>query len=98
MLSDLSDAPLSQLPTPTPEATEYLDYLDMLLGDADDAGFAWAADTLSGIRQTITLRGRVTDAQRHAVSNIVQGVASAKDAKARRGRSRLDEGFRGAPR
>lgn len=88
---------LSTSPTPdrqlTPEVEEYLEYLDGLCDDEEVYGFA--TETLCGIRETVRLRNRVTDAQRVAVRNIVRG---GDDAQARRedrtpARSRRYEGF-----
>lgn len=66
---------LSTNPTPTrqlsDDVVEYLEYLRGLIDDPEVYGFA--CQTLDGIATTITERGRVTDGQRQAVRNIVQG-------------------------
>jgi len=45
----------------------FADEIDELLADER---YAWAAETLSGIRETVERLGRVTDRQREAVENI----------------------------
>lgn len=45
----------------------FADEIDDLL---EDKRYEWAAETLSGIRETVEKLGRVTDRQRDAVDNI----------------------------
>ncbi len=75
-----------------PEDTqEYLDYLQTLLENTEVYGYA--CTTLEGIHTTIAASGRVTDGQRRAVRNIVQGGDEAQARKASGFRSRRYEGY-----
>ena len=54
----------------TVDAQRFLERLDDLI---ENDAYAWAADTLSGIRETVERSGRASDRQREAVANIVRG-------------------------
>lgn len=71
------------------EVEEYLTYV---LGLAEEGPYQFAAMTLTGIADTIARRRAVTDAQRQAVTNIVQSV---EDRQARQEAHRVTRrGFR----
>lgn len=62
-------------PLPPPEsATDASDFLTRLEDLRDDSDYEWAADTLEGISETVTERGRVTAGQLRAIDNIVAAV------------------------
>ena len=88
-LDDFSDVPLSDTPKLTPEAEVFVAYLEGLL---DDDGVSYAADTLSSIMLTVRKTGKVTDPQRDAVANIVEGAKQHERTRARNARSRRYEG------
>jgi hypothetical protein len=54
-------------PTLTPAARDLLRQIDELL---EDERYEWAADTLEGIKSTVSRTGRCTDGQQRAVRNI----------------------------
>lgn len=90
-LDDLSDDPLSDRPILSPAVRDYLDYVDDLIGTPEV--YAWAEDTLRGIRTSIHTTGRITDGQRRAVANIVDGAARGDAARERNKSSRRYEGW-----
>lgn len=90
-LDHLSNAPSSDAPTLRPAIAEYLAYVQDLVDDTEVYGYA--VSTLRGIAETIRLTGRVTDGQKQAVRNIVNGAAEAQDARERNRRSRRYEGW-----
>ncbi len=57
----------------------------------EDPTYLWAYDTISGIRTSVQLSGRVTDGQRTAIVNIRQARRSGD--RPRYGRSRRYEGW-----
>ena|SRR5689334_583004 len=97
-LDKLSDDPLpstAQTVIPfTPEVRNFLLWLEDLLEREE---CQYAADTLEGIRSTITRVGVISDAQRQAVENIHLGSLKAQERKddlpSSRGGSRRYEGY-----
>jgi hypothetical protein len=75
-LSDFSDEPLNDQPTLTPLVKEYLDWVNTL---REDDQYSYAFVTLEGIARTIQGTGRITDGQRQAVRNIIDGAERAND-------------------
>lgn len=90
-LDHLDTTPLSPDPALTPATEEYLTWL---LGLLEDEQYHYAASTLEGIAQTIRATNRVTEGQRQAVRNIIDGAAEAAS-RDRRSGSRRYEGFTG---
>ncbi len=81
-------------PTAPIELQAFLELLDELL---DNGRYAWAHDTLAGIRTTVTARREVTAGQRLAVARIAAARRRADDhdglPSQRHGGSRRYEGW-----
>jgi hypothetical protein len=50
---------------------DFADGLQVILGDPD---FAWAADTIEGIQETVREKEHVTERQKEAIENIEAAV------------------------
>lgn len=88
-LDDFSDQPLSNSPQLSEDVQLFVDYLDVL-ATGDDT--AYAGDTLRGMAETVKRTAKVTDAQRDAVANIVEGAKKHERSRQSSRRTRRYEG------
>ena len=72
------------------EAEAFAEELQTL---ADDDRYAFAWGTLTDMRLTVQQTERVTEGQRNAVRNIVEGAKEGQRSRARHQRSRRYEGW-----
>jgi hypothetical protein len=56
------------------QSCEWEETLERLNDLCEDPDFEWANDTLSGIAETIEVRGHVTEKQLDAIENITAAV------------------------
>lgn len=84
---NLSDQPLDDRPTHSEEVN---DFLDEIRGMRDQDRYAFAEDTLRGIKESVERTGSVTMKQRQAVRNIAE---SQNHGRERGGWSRRYEGY-----
>jgi hypothetical protein len=91
-LDDFSDTPLSNTPAPALDA-ECRQFIAYVEGVAEDDTTSYAADILHLMIETVKRTGRVTDGQRDAVANVIEG-ARKRERNQHRGGSRRYEGWR----
>ena len=54
-------------------------FVDRIEEHIDDPTYSWALDTLEGIRDDVTMKGRFTERQEEAVTNIEAAVERRAD-------------------